>query len=192
VVKNPRTEHPTPNGERSARRCTQVQAETSGHNGDSFPAKSIVTDQFPANNWRPEVKLVWYDGGNTPCEELCEGKAPGGSGKLVVGDKGRLWGYAELTGGAEPVGVEFPKSPGHFQEWVRAIKGGAPAMSDFPDDAGPLSAMVLAGCLAVCVAALEGPGAKIEWDATNMKVKNIAGLESLVKPGYREGYTLDA
>ena len=114
------------------------------------------------------------------------------SRSVVVGDKGKLWGYTELMGGAEPVDVEFPPSPGHFEEWVRAIKGGEPAMSNFPDYASPLSEVVLAGCLAVWVAALEGLGEKIEWDTANMKAKNVEGLESLVKPIYRAGYTLDA
>ncbi len=35
--------------------------------------------------------------------------------------------------------VEFPVSPGHFEEWVRAIRGGEPAMSNFPNYAGPLA-----------------------------------------------------
>jgi predicted dehydrogenase len=168
-----------------------VEAETSGHNQDSFPAWSIVTYQFAANDWRPEVKLVWYDGGKTPPEERLEGKAPGTSGKLVIGDKGKLWGYGELLGGAEKVDVEFPKSPGHFEEWVAAIRGGEPAVSNFPDYAGPLAEVVLLGNLAVWSAA-SGRSDKIEWDAENMKATNVEGLESLVRPTYREGYTLDA
>jgi len=169
-----------------------IQAETSGHNKDSFPKWSIVTYEFPANDWRAGLKLVWYDGGKKPSQDLCEGKVPGAEGKLVIGDKGKLWGYTELLGGAEPVDVEFPQSPGHFEEWVRAIQGGEPAVSNFPDYAGPLAEVVVAGNLAVWVAAEEGQGEKIQWDSENLKVTNVAGLESLIKPEYREGYTLDA
>ena len=34
-------------------------------------------------------------------------------------------------------------------------------------------------------------GKKVERHAANMKCKNIAGLESIIKPTYRKGYTLD-
>ncbi|MHC4402458.1 MAG: Gfo/Idh/MocA family protein [Planctomycetota bacterium] len=169
-----------------------IQAETSGHNKDSFPKWSIVTYEFPAISWRPELKLIWYDGGKKPPQDLCGDKVPGKEGKLVIGDKGKLWGYGELMGGAEPVDVEYPKSPGHFDEWTRAIQGGEPAVSNFPDYAGPLAEVVLCGNLAVWVASEGGLGQKVEWDSTNMKVNNIDGLETFIKPEYREGYTLDA
>jgi len=169
-----------------------IQAETSGHNRDSFPKWSIVTYEFPANDWRPGLKLVWYDGGKKPSQDMCEGKVPGAEGKLVIGEKGKLWGYTELMAGAEPVEVEFPQSPGHFEEWVRAIKGGEPAVSNFPDYAGPLAEVVLCGNLAVWAASEPGLGPKIEWDAQNMVAKGADGLDALVKPTYREGYTLDA
>ena len=167
-----------------------VQAETSGHNKDSFPSWSIVTYHFAATDARPEVKMVWYDGGKTPPEEICGGKKPGASGSLVIGEKGLLWGGGDLLGGAKPKDVTFPKSPGHFQEWVRAIRGGEPAMSNFPDYAGPLAETVLLGNLAVWAAA-SGKGDKVEWDAANLKCPNVAGLEPLIKPAYRPGYTLD-
>jgi hypothetical protein len=64
-------------------------------------------------------------------------------------------------------------------------------MSNFPDFAGPLTEMVLLGNLAVWVANEEGLGPKVEWDAKSMKSTNIDGLETIVKPVYREGYTLD-
>jgi predicted dehydrogenase len=169
-----------------------IQAETSGHNKDSFPKWSVVTYEFPANDWRPEVKMIWYDGGKKPPQDLCEGKVPGKEGKLVIGTKGKLWGYGELMAGAEPVDVEFPKSPGHFEEWVRAIKGGEPAVSNFPDYAGPLAEVVLCGNLAVWAASEPGLGPKIRWDAKRMVAKGLDGLESLIKPTYREGYVLDA
>ena len=85
--------------------------------------------------------------------------------------------------------VDFVHSPGHFAEWVRAIKGGKPAMSNFPDYAGPLTETILLGNLAVWVAAA-GKGEKVEWDAKNLKVKNISGLEEIVQPTYRQGYSL--
>ena len=169
-----------------------VRAETSGHNKASFPSWSIVTYEFAANGQRPGLKMVWYDGGKLPPAEICGGEKPSaGGGSLVIGEKGMLWGDTKLLGGAEKKTVEYPKSPGHFEEWVNAIRGGPQAMSNFPDYAGSLAETVLLGNLAVW-AASSGKGEKIEWDAEQMKAKNVSGLESLIKPAYRSGYTLDA
>ena len=160
-------------------------AETSGHNKDSFPEWSIITYEFAATDARPAVKLVWYDGGKLPPKELLGGRDPSPKGgSLAIGDKGILLNDQLLDGG-EPVEVDFPHSPGHFEEWIRAIKTGEPAMSNFPDYAGPLTESMLLGNLAVWC------GEKVEWDAAAMKVKNVQGLESLIKPTYRKGYTLD-
>lgn len=176
-----------------------VQAVTSGHNRDSFPAWSIVTYQFAATPNRPAVKLVWYDGGKKPSAEVLEGEETGASGSVIIGEDGKAIGGSRAMGsGAKE--VEFPKSPGHFEEWVRAIKGGEPAMSNFPDYAGPLAETVLLGNLAVWAAheinAKQGDepaaqGETIEWDAEKLQAKNVSGLEGLIKPAYRAGYTLD-
>ena len=91
---------------------------------------------------------------------------------------------------ADPVDVEFDRSPGHFEEWVEAIKGGKPAVSNFPDYAGPLSETVLLGNLAVWAAA-DGKSEKLAWDARKMKVTNAEGYDDLIKREYRKGYTLD-
>ena len=48
--------------------------------------------------------------------------------------------------------VEYPASPGHFNEWINAIRGGPPATSNFPDYAGPLTEVILLGNLAVWAA----------------------------------------
>ncbi len=172
-----------------------VQAKTSGHNNDSYPAWSVIDFDFPANDWRPAIKFVWYDGGKRVPEELL-GKSPDPAGCLIIGDKGKLYstndyGAAyELLDGAEEIEADFTESPGHFDEWVNAIKGGPTPMSNFPDYAGPLTETILLGNLAV-YAALYGEGPKVEWDPINLKVKNLVGLEQIVKPVYREGYTLD-
>ncbi len=175
---------------------TSVQAVTSGHNKDSYPKWSIITFEFPARGSRPALKMVWYDGGKRPDRELIDGKTPAGSGCVVIGEKGKVYSpndYGarfEMLGGVEKPDVEFEKSPGHFAEWVRAIKGGPAAMSNFPEYASPLTETVLLGNLAVWVAA-DGEGEKVEWDAENLKATNVSGLEEIVKPTYREGYVLD-
>ncbi len=175
-----------------------VQAESSGHNRDSYPKWSIITYEFPANDWRGPLKMIWYDGGKKPSADLLDGEQPSGSGALVIGQKGKLYspgdygGSYKLLGGAQEVEVEVTGSPGHFQEWVDAMRGGPPAVSNFPDYASSLTEIVLLGNLAVWVANDPGMGQKVEWDAKQMRAKNVSGLETIVKPVYRAGYTLDA
>ncbi len=92
--------------------------------------------------------------------------------------------------------VDFVKAPlteykngtneRHVAEWVAGIKTGSPTFSNFHDYAAPLTEMGILGNLAVWC---DGQG--VEWDAEAMKVKNIDGLETMIKPVYRKGYTLD-
>ena len=174
-----------------------VQATTSGHNKDSYPKWSLITFEFAGNDKRPGLKFFWYDGGKRPDKELLNGKNPSGSGCCVIGEKGKIYSPNDYGAEFEVMGdvdkdmkVEYLESPGHFKEWVNAIKGGPAAMSNFPDYASPLTETILLGNLAVWVAA-NGEGEKVEWDAKEMKVKNISGLEQMIKPVYRKGYTLD-
>ena len=115
----------------------------------------------------------------------------------MVGDRGKLFSpddYGsrfELFDGAEKKKVEYTKSPGHFKEWVRAIRGGPPAMSNFPDYAGPLTETILLGNLAVWYADKPGSASrKVEWDAKNLKAKGAPELDTIINNKYREGYTL--
>jgi predicted dehydrogenase len=172
------------------RNPTSVVAETAGNNKDSYPAWSIIRYEFAARDTRPAVSMTWYDGGKLPPADLI-GKPPATSGSLVIGDKGKLYspgdsGNArELLGGATEVEVTYPQSPGHVEEWVRAIKGGEPAVSNFPDYASPLTETVLLGNLAVWA-----DGKKIEWDAKNLRATNAPEVSHIIKREYRSGWSL--
>ncbi len=184
------------------RNPTSVQAETSGTNHDSYPNWSVIHYQFPANGKRGPLTMVWYDGGKLPPASLLplesDEKEPS-SGSLIIGDKGKLYTPGDYGGGGhffdtkgemiEPASlptVEFPESPGHFEEFIRAIKDpGQPAMSNFPNYSGPLTETVLLGNLAVWA-----DGKKIEWDAHNLRARNAPEVEVIVRPKYRAGYKL--
>jgi predicted dehydrogenase len=173
-----------------------VEAETTGHNKDSYPAKSKITFQFPETDGRPAVKVIWYDGKQLPDSKLFDGHAVSGTGSLIIGEKGKLHSMGDYAGeykvyGVEEPKVEFVNSPGHFTEFVEAIKGGPEPVSNFPDYAGPLTETILLGNLAVYAAA-DGKPKKIEWDAKEMKVTNDSSpeLAAIVKHTYREGWSL--
>lgn len=173
---------------------TSVVAKTSGHNKDSYPKWSIIDFDFPANDQRPAVKVTWYDGGKLPDVSLFGGggRTPKESGCLIIGESGKLYSPSDYGASFElidckPVDVQFKKSPGHFDEWVAAIRGGEPAMSNFPDYAGPLSETILLGNLAVWA-----DGKKIEWDAKNLKATNAPEVEHIIKQTYSDGYTIES
>ena len=172
------------------REPTAVEAETSGHNKETYPKWSVIRYTFPARGKRPALTMTWYDGGKLPPAELLDGQKPARSGSLIVGSKGKLYaagdngGGGKLLGGVTEPEVEYPQSPGHVEEWVRAIRGGPPAVSNFAGYAGPLTETVLLGNLAVWC------GKRVEWDARNLKATNAPEAEPLVRPTYRKGYAL--
>jgi len=171
------------------RNPTSVVAQTSGTNKDSYPSWSIITFQFPATKQRPGLKMVWYDGGKRPPADMLEGKTQSDSGALVVGTKGKLYSPGDYGDaceliGVDPIDVKFVESPGHFEEFVRAIKGGEPATSNFPDYAGPLTETILLGNLAVWA-----EGKTIHWDARRMRATNAPEVEPIIRPTYHNGYS---
>ena len=176
-----------------------VEAESSGNNLLMYPNWSIIKFEFPKNESRGALTLTWYDGTKKPDEKLFEGKSIDGSGVLVIGDQGKLYapgdycekGYTLLGNAHEPT-VNPPKSPGHFAEWVRAIKSGnqEPAMSNFPNYSSRLTKTILLGNFAVWA------GVKVNWDAKAMKATSgipelDTELEGIVRPTYRKGYVLE-
>ncbi len=180
-----------------------VQAESSGHNRDSYPKSSKIRFEFPTEGTRPAIPVTWYDGGNLPSEDLLLGhgfktRVRDGkeqiynSGAIVVGDQGTFytWGdYGEdwvLLPDLPTPEVAFEKSPGHFTEYHQAITGERKeATSNFANYAGPLTETILLGNLAVWA-----DGKKIEWDAKNLKPTNAPEVAKIVKTDYRDGYTL--
>ncbi|MBQ2684048.1 MAG: Gfo/Idh/MocA family oxidoreductase [Thermoguttaceae bacterium] len=205
------------------RNPTSVQAISSGHDFDSFPAKSVSKFEFPANDWRGPIKFTWWDSSQAPEPALLEKyKFPEidwTNSSLVIGDKGAM-----LCGGQgdgipvfrDPNGnpidaipedqTDFVLAPvcdeaadndtRNKYEWFNAIWQGKPELcwSNFPNHGGPLTETMLLANLAVWAASEPDKwGEKIEWDAENLKVTNLADLKTpkvadLVCPVYGEGY----
>ena len=175
---------------------TSIAAEHAGHNKDSYPGWSIIKFMFPATEGRPAIPVTWYDGGKKPPKELLgDVKNVPASGALIVGEKdtlhaeGDYCGNFKLLGGGDTSKAEFVKSPGHFEELIRAIKGGAPAMSNFPNYAGPLTETILLGNLAVWAGkGPEGEGKVVQWDAKNLKSPNCPELDVVIRREPRKGW----
>jgi len=168
-----------------------VQADTSGHNRDSFPEWANVHYEFGEHNGRPPLTLHWHDGGKRPDPKLAPGFEFGGNGSIVVCEKATIYSPDEsntkfmLVGGAPMPDIKVDESPGHMAEFARAALGGKPARSNFPDYAGPLTETVLLGNLAIWA---NGP--RLEWDAKNMQVKGTHEFDSLIRPTFSPGWTV--
>jgi hypothetical protein len=140
--------------------------------------------------------MTWYDGGlmpPTPLEMPMSKRLPD-NGVLYVGSKGKMYhgshgGMPEvlpsaLLEQAKAVPRTLARSPGHYEEWLNACKGGPRPVSNF-DYSGPLTEIVLLGVLA-----LRAPGKRLEWDSANLRVKNAPELDQYVHTEYRKGWTL--
>ena len=199
-----------------------VVAKTTGHDFDSFPASSIIKFEFPETAERPAIPFWWYDRkGNKPPAEVFEKWGitdVANSGVLVVGEKGAFYSsgdYCETYSlhGVEKATVEYEKAEdqgkgndvNNMFELFRAKRANDPMIckSNFINRAGPLTETILLGNLAVWTAATGGAngemgdwGEKVEWDAKNLQVTNLADLKTprvadLIKPTYPKGYRLD-
>lgn len=165
-------------------------------NFETFPIASIIYYDFAARGDLPAVHMTWYDGGLMPAAppEFSAGQRLPDNGVLYIGTKGKMFHGshgdmpqlvpAGLHEQAVKVAQTMKRSPGHYEEWIAACKGGLPAVSNF-DYAGPMTETVLLGVLA-----LRAPGRRLEWDSVQQKVTNAPELNQFVRTEYRKGWTL--
>ncbi len=180
---------------------TSVEAEMSEYNPETFPMWSVIRYEFPGRGTLPPLKWTWYDGGgdkpawvNKKLKELAHGRDIPGSGSILIGEKAPLFSpddYGEdwwlLPEGTHRDKIEveqvLPRSPGHKEEWFKAIRENKPelALSNF-SYAGPLTETVVLGCVAIRARK------KIEWDGPNMKITNDEKANAFLKREYRKGW----
>jgi predicted dehydrogenase len=198
-----------------------VVARTSGHDFDVFPKSSEIVFEYPDTPTRKGFKFVWYDGGWFPSRDFLNEHQfqypetmPEGGDIIIGSEGGRGRGRNERKQGVTMPEVQYaPKypdadgtipekqdeDPRNMFELITAIKENKPELcfSNFPNQAGPLTEAMLLGNLAVWTASKPNEwGEKVMWDAPNMKITNLANLKTpgvadLIKPVYRQGYTLD-
>ena len=100
-----------------------VESTAAKHDGNCFPERSKIVFQFPEYNGRPALKMIWYDGGEKPSDELMAdlpkkmNKNNKGrhytSAALIVGDKGKYYSPGDYGGEPNETGLivdgEFTK-----------------------------------------------------------------------------------
>ena len=174
----------------------RVSAVSDGCTDVSCPRSSIVTYEFPQRGRRAPVKVVWFDGQNTPPvpKELGpEGKLSLG-GSIFYGDKGVLYDQDDYNASPRLIPEErmktFTDRPAHtiprvpksnsYQEWIAACKGEGPAPgSNFVDHAADLTEFVLLGNVAIRA------GQPIDWDSANLTCRNLPSADRFVRKSYR-------
>jgi predicted dehydrogenase len=180
---------------------TKIEAETTEKHEESPPRSSRVTYWFPERNGRPEVKVVWRDGGLWPPRPLGLESAVSWppediGGQLWIGDSGAL--LAGMYGEnprlvdpardkelkANPPAQVYPRSPGVYAEWLNAIKGGPMPNSNFAGYSGALTEMVLLGCLAVRA------GTTLTVNPSTGEITSPAIPVEWMRPKYRDGWSL--
>lgn len=167
---------------------------------ETFPRASMLRMEFPARGDKPPVTLNWTDGRLLPGrpKEIPNDVELPASGAILIGDEGAI---LHGSHGAHNIRIfpearrrsflanrppkTIPRVKGtHESDWLRAIKTGEPACSNF-DYGGALTEMVLLGVLALRV-----PNQRLEWDSKALQFKNHEVANALVHTKYRDGWTL--
>ena len=175
-----------------------AEAEGDEFNPDVTPVELKASFRLPANDWRPEIPVIWYQGGAMPSSpmefidlnKIDHGALFKGSKGFVVADfSNRLllpYGKeADLTY-YNPRAKEnlLPPLGGFQEEWINACKGDLKTSCNF-DYGGTLIETMLLGLVAYRA------GEKLEYDGATGRVTNSAKGNDLLSRKYRAGWPLD-
>ncbi|MFO0849290.1 MAG: Gfo/Idh/MocA family oxidoreductase [Gemmataceae bacterium] len=147
-----------------------------------FPGTQFTTDP---------VSLTWYNGDRRPPESVARLVAPHklpSQGSIYIGTDGVMFspyiGMPILLPADKYAGHKLPNPGGknHYLEWVEAVRGNGTTSAPF-SYAGPLTEMVLLGCLAT-----RFPNVSLTWDPKRMKVTNHEEANRFVRRERRKGW----
>ena len=162
----------------------------------NWSSRDLIKWEFPAREKMPPVTIYWHHGGAGGAFPVPEGLTAGdvrGFNEVFYGTKGCLG----TNGRGESVNLiprsrqqgystpqVLPRSPGHYKEWIDAVKAKKPASSDF-SIAGLWGEWMMMGNIA-----LNFPGETLMWDAANLRFTNNEKANEYIRPKYRKGYEL--
>jgi predicted dehydrogenase len=177
-----------------------LSAEATGEefNPEVTPVELKAVFKHPANNWRPAIDVIWYQGGampSSPREYVDLNKI--GHGVLFKGSEGFLISSfderliipfgdeADMTYYKRRGKDEVIEPMGDFQqEWIDACKGDLKTSCDL-EYGGNMMEQLLLGLVSYRV------GKKIEYDAVKGRVTNSAEANALLSRKYRPGWVLN-
>lgn len=172
----------------------QVLSVGGAPNEHNWGLDAEVKYTFTGTKYTAEtVTLTWYDGDRRPPAEVQKlvGGRVSDQGSIYIGTEGVL--YSPYI--AAPVllpadkykDYAIPKIAGdnHYLQFVEACRGNGKTSAPF-DYSGPLTEMVLLGCLAT-----RFPKTALEWDARALKVTNVREANAHVRRAYRKGWEVE-
>lgn len=177
---------------------TSAQGKGDPFNPEVTPVKLETDFEFPANDWRPGIKVSWYQGGAMPeapapfidLKKIGHGAMFEGSQGCLVADFSNRMLYpvgrrANLTYYRPRTEDKLIPPLGDFQmEWINACKGGLKTSCDF-EYSGNLIETMLLGLVAYRV------GKKITYDGAAGRVTDNPEANELLRRTYRPGWTLN-
>jgi predicted dehydrogenase len=171
---------------------TAVLSTGEAPNQHNWPLNCEVVYTFPGTKHTAEtVSVTWYNGNRRPPAEVAKLVAPHkfpDQGSVYIGTDGVLFspyiGPPVLLPAEKFQGYKMPEAGGadHYGQFVEACRGNGATSAPF-DYSGPLTEMVLLGCLAT-----RFPKTKLDWDAANLKVTNVAEANQHVRRQHRKGW----
>jgi len=180
-----------------------TSAEANMPNSDPFnaevtPVKLETHFSIPANDWRPAIRVGWYQGGAMPqnprryvdLRRIDHGAMfKGSKGFLICDFDTRAvlpWGKdADMTYYKPRPKDKVAPPIGNFQtEWINACKGNLKTSCDF-EYAGNMIEMMLLGLVAYRV------GKKLDYDGATGRVTNDESANALLSRKYRDGWPLN-
>lgn len=174
---------------------TTCSAKGSEYHPDSCPIWLTAEWKHPANDWRPEVDLYWYDGGKKPGmptklfnrDGVTKGVLFKGSEGYLFADYGSriLVPKGDMTHFAPPAKEDLiPSSIGHHKEWILACKTDKKTTCNF-DYAGQIVQNNMLSLVAYRC------GKPIKWDAETLSSPDTPEANQYIRKTYREGWTLN-
>lgn len=173
-----------------------VRSELPGPNEYNWSLDVQVKYVFPGSKYTTdEVSLTWYNGSARPPKEVVEqiGKLKlDGQGSIVIGTEGVL--YSQYDSGNQPIliGDKFAdfkmpdvKGDDHYLQYVEAVRGNGTTSAPF-SYAGPLTELVLLGCLATRFEKTD-----LKWDTKALKFTNSDKANAFVQRDYRKGFEVE-
>jgi predicted dehydrogenase len=182
-----------------AKHVTVECLATNGGSEEMWAQDNIVRYEVPARADMPALNVHVYDHKELMPEIMKKTEKDCGINfgecTLYIGDKGLFW----TTGAAGQARilplekhVEFPAPAatlprahgGPVEDLFWCIKNDGVPASNFPDQAGPLTAFALLGHLAQNA----GVGKRVEWDVERMRCTNLPEINAYVRRRYRRGW----
>jgi hypothetical protein len=186
----------------------KVSAKTSGINRLSFPKWEEVAWEIPAREGLAPITFVWHAGGAKESRGVVEAllgrdldwgdkgekKWADWAGCLIVGTKGKIYANghnatftmvpeADFKDVKKDAPEKVDASRGHEADWLAACRGGKPAWAHY-EYADALTEFNMLGNVAT---QFDG---KLEFDPVTCKIANNAEADRLLRPEYRQGWTI--